>query len=92
MEKAHDEPTPAPQAEASEEVAPAADAVEETDGPTPEEEAEREAKVLSFASTTHYHFVYGLAFASDCRHHNADKDGCLCCNGTHALLNSKVAG
>lgn len=43
VEKAQEETTPAPQAEASEEAAPAA--AEETNGPTPEEEAEAEAKV-----------------------------------------------
>lgn len=58
VEKAHEETAPAPQAEASEEAAPAAD---EANGPTPEEEAEAEAKVsvhtaagqlLSFAVMT----------------------------------------
>ena len=42
VEKVHEESAPAPQAEASEEAAPAAD---EANGPTPEEEAEAEAKV-----------------------------------------------
>lgn len=42
VEKAQEESAPAPQAEASEEAAPAAD---EANGPTPEEEAEAEAKV-----------------------------------------------
>lgn len=43
VEKAHEETAPAPQAEASEEAAPAA--ADETNGPTPEQEAEAEAKV-----------------------------------------------
>ena len=43
VEKAHEETAPAPQAEASEEAAPAA--ADETNGPTPEEIAEAEAKV-----------------------------------------------
>lgn len=43
VEKAQEESAPAPQAEASEEAAPAA--ADEANGPTPEEEAEAEAKV-----------------------------------------------
>lgn len=53
VEKAQEETAPAPQAEASEEAAPAA--ADETNGPTPEEVAEAEAKVSQLLTQTATH-------------------------------------